>query len=509
MRRLLTEFSRTRNKAKPMKRISKITSLFLAVIMLVSALPITAFAESAPVIKLIGKDSTQAEIKWDAERYDYDRIIVEKSSDSSTWTSYTEITCYGDTYFTINLPKKQALYYRIKLADDNNNSVTEPSNALLIYPDLSEILYSYYCYTSASPSKAVLYWEISKFNYGSIDGFKIYASVNGDSYKYLKTVSVSSYAEKDTYSYSYKMSQTAPSKYGYLIQYKIYPYFTYNSKTYQYNGVGAVNASYVNSNFVTLTVKKDKVVVNIEKLKNAKYRIDYKYYNIKKKKTSKTYTKKTSKTKYTFKNKAKNRAMYISVTPYWGTHSSDSTDFHFTHSGKPLLNGAAKSKKTKIPVINVQGKKSKTAWTVTLTEKDKKIIKDFFYKKYKGKNPSRAEMAEYAYNWIHNNVTYDYKYKTGNLRYTDAIFNKHKGQCLQYNGAMAMVMTYLGYEVRIIQGKRGTSKNSWQHFWCEVKINGRWYLLECGNKKDGDWMHFVELYYDGQGYLKNKKTAKD
>ena len=119
-------------------------------------------------------------------------------------------------------------------------------------------------------------------------------------------------------------------------------------------------------------------------------------------------------------------------------------------------------------------------------------------------------MARYAFDWIHNNVKYDYKYSAGDLPLTQAIFKKKMGQCLQYNGAMAMVLAYLGYESRIIVGTRGSGKNVWQHIWCEVKINGRWYLVETGNEnKNGYWQHFVELYRDGQGYIKNRKPARD
>lgn len=69
-------------------------------------------------------------------------------------------------------------------------------------------------------------------------------------------------------------------------------------------------------------------------------------------------------------------------------------------------------------------------------------------------------------------------------------------------------MVYLGYDAYIIQGYRGTYKgNHWQHFWCEVNINGTKYLMETGNKKDGDWWYFLTPYKYTSGYIMNCKDV--
>ena len=55
-----------------------------------------------------------------------------------------------------------------------------------------------------------------------------------------------------------------------------------------------------------------------------------------------------------------------------------------------------------------------------------------------------------------------------------------------------------------------TNKYSKQHYWCEVKLNGRWYLCEAGNnKKNPGWRYFVSFYRDSSGYGKFGKAAKD
>ena len=82
----------------------------------------------------------------------------------------------------------------------------------------------------------------------------------------------------------------------------------------------------------------------------------------------------------------------------------------------------------------------------------------------------------------------------------DAIFTYRKGQCIQYNAAIASMMAYLGYDVNLVQGWVGGVGN--QHFWCEVHINGKTYVMETGNEgKNGSWMHFLDPYSDATEYV--------
>ena len=204
---------------------------------------------------------------------------------------------------------------------------------------------------------------------------------------------------------------------------------------------------------------------------------------------------------------------YIEVIPIWKHYTPDYGVYTDSHNPYALLNSAQKTKNKTIKVVNNRGKKTYTDWSYKLTAADSKIIKKFFDKKYKGKYPSRAAMADYALNWINQKVKYAYNYnKISGKRYVDAIFNYRYGQCLQYNGAFAAVLTYLGYEARVIEGYRMNSKGKpvINHFWCEVKLNGRWYLCETGNyQSNGYWQYFVSLYRNSRGYAMNKKRAID
>lgn len=95
-----------------------------------------------------------------------------------------------------------------------------------------------------------------------------------------------------------------------------------------------------------------------------------------------------------------------------------------------------------------------------------------------------------THQWIHFNVDYAYDYtaEIWTPTYVDIIFNRRLGQCIQYNGAMASMLAYFGYDVYMVRGH--TSSNS-QHFWTEVLIDNKRYYVECGNYgKNGSWEYF-------------------
>lgn len=168
-----------------------------------------------------------------------------------------------------------------------------------------------------------------------------------------------------------------------------------------------------------------------------------------------------------------------------------------------------------------------------------------FAKEHFTADMSKAEKVAYTVNWINKNVWYGTvadggwaklmaMSQNGTFSYVNCIFNYKIGQCNCYNGALASMMLYLGYDAHLVCGYRGkvnasgTITSKWQHFWCEVKINGQTYVMEAGNYgEDGDWMHVCELYKDVEdkytytekvngkdvtktgwrGYLKNGKIA--
>ncbi|MDO4379386.1 MAG: transglutaminase-like domain-containing protein [Clostridia bacterium] len=174
-----------------------------------------------------------------------------------------------------------------------------------------------------------------------------------------------------------------------------------------------------------------------------------------------------------------------------------------------ILAGAQLKRRDSIKVYNTQGKKT-TYYTYTISARDKQVLKKFADKHFT-KNMSREEKLFYTLNWINKKVRYaegsDWE-KIAGKGYADAIFTYRLGQCVQYNGAMAEMMAYLGYDAYLIQGYRGskTTGRIWQHFWCEVNINGRVYLMETGNYEcDGNWSYFLVPYKQTSGYIKNGK----
>lgn len=188
------------------------------------------------------------------------------------------------------------------------------------------------------------------------------------------------------------------------------------------------------------------------------------------------------------------------------------SDYTYAFSGDELarLNKATLKSHRSFKVYNTQGKKS-TSYTVTLTDRDVKILQNFIDKHFTS-GMNRAQQLMTVQDWINKNVKYardkDW-YQIASKSWVDAIFTYKKGQCVQYNGAMAAMMAYLGYDARLIQGYRGSweKNNIWQHFWAEVKIEGTTYVMETGNyDSSGSWMYFVSKYSETRGYIKNQKN---
>ena len=499
-----------------MKKTVKLLAVIFAFVMSFSSLPLSAFAQEAELeVKVTAGDESSAELSLTINNpYLYEVAEVQTKNSDGSW-SESETQAF-DEVINVGLMPKTVSTFRVRLYYyDYNTSKTvysKWSNEVTAYPDLTYLFdFERDAYTYASGSQAVIYWMLSKYSIKYLDGFSVYASTNGGAYKFVKNVAANGYYSTDEYSYEYKCAIKAPSANGYAVNFKVYPYFNYNSKTYLSKCDDVENAVFLSENYATVTTKKDKVIINFKKIGASKINIQYSSFNMKTKKSSAVKSVNTTAASYTIKNAAKNYSLDITVTPYWGSVEGDSL-YLSSHDPMVLLKSVPRSKSKTVKVVSVRGKKAKVHWKEKLTKKDKKIIKKFFYNKYKGKNPSREEMARYAFNWIHSKVKYDYKYKMGNRSYVDAIFNKKMGQCLQYNGAMAKVLTYLGYEARIIEGTRKSSYSGTviNHFWCEVKLYGRWYLVETGNeRKSPGWQHFVELYGNGMGYIKCKKPAKD
>lgn len=132
---------------------------------------------------------------------------------------------------------------------------------------------------------------------------------------------------------------------------------------------------------------------------------------------------------------------------------------------------------------------------INLTDRDYEIIEQFAAEHFTD-DMTIAECLYETWWWIHCNVQYAYAGSLWNMiddkSYPDAIFNYKTGQCVQYNGAMAAMLAYYGYDVYMVKGWVNRSTQSGQHYWTEVMIDGTRYYVETGNRgKNGDhWQYF-------------------
>ena len=219
---------------------------------------------------------------------------------------------------------------------------------------------------------------------------------------------------------------------------------------------------------------------------------------------------------WTNKNLSNDKDYYFVVRSYkkvdGKTIYSAYSDQIYSGSSQSRLNAATLNPKKSFKVYNVQGKETKLAWTTKLSDNDIKILKNFA-KKHFTDDMSREDVLRVTLEWINRNVTY----ASGSLwnqiqgmSYVEAIFSAKKGQCVQYNGAMAAMMTYLGYDVQLVQGYRYSrySGSTWQHFWVEAKIAGNTYVFETGNYgRDGSWSYLCKKYSETMGYMRNGKKV--
>ncbi len=170
-----------------------------------------------------------------------------------------------------------------------------------------------------------------------------------------------------------------------------------------------------------------------------------------------------------------------------------------------LLNSVSLKSHKSFVVYNRQTATT-SQWTCTLSDNDIKILEKF-KKEHFTSDMTREEQLLTVWEWIHYNVSYAYAGDDWNSisdkSWVEAIFTYKKGQCAQYNGAMAAMMAYLGYDVNMVQGWVGSTDT--QHFWTEVTIGGTSYLMETGNAgKNGMWSYFMIDYQscdDALGYI--------
>lgn len=221
----------------------------------------------------------------------------------------------------------------------------------------------------------------------------------------------------------------------------------------------------------------------------------------------------SSVTSYTDKNLSNSNEYCYKVRTYvkYGgkTYYSGYSNIESSSSASSRLDAAKLSPHHDYTLSNTQGSKTVNS-TVKISDSDWKTLKKFANEHFTS-SMTREEKVTTALLWINRNVKYAYGNdwsKISSKSYVDAIFNYKLGQCVQYNGAMVAMLSYLGYDATLVQGYRGSYPNNyWQHFWGEVNIDGQTYVMETGNYgKNGEWWYVAATYSEARGYIKNKKN---
>ena len=128
--------------------------------------------------------------------------------------------------------------------------------------------------------------------------------------------------------------------------------------------------------------------------------------------------------------------------------------------------------------------------TINISPADQAILQAFANEHFR---PGWTDLQklEYTALWIRTNVHYAYGSsgwrQIGNRSYTDAVFNCRLGQCIQYNGGLLAMMSYLGYDVRMVEGNIGGN----HHFWGEMDYNGVTYTIDSGCIEDNNLCFMV------------------
>ncbi len=503
-----------------MKSFKRVIAALLCAVTLLSVFPLNASAASVladgnVVLKSYYRTGdTSVDLEWSIKDRYFEETDIERSYDLVKWeridyfdngenTGYAYINPKKITYLRVNCcyMEEEAPYNYICYA---------PSNVVTVYPKIEPVEPDVY----ETVGKAEISWFIGgEYEKKLIDGFDVFTSLNNGKEKLSKTVSVKSGGKDSCYN---TVIKGLPKDF-YLIKCRVKPYFMYNGKKYYAadKAKQITRVHYDSNKLVKCVTKRKKIILTLaDKKLISGYIVKCKKIKLSNGKKVSTKTVRPKNNKLVLNADTKNYSYSFSIYPIINgkkTYASAGAD---SHEWETLMDCVPTKRRSGYKVVNTRGKKERFVKTVKLTKKDKKIIKAFYKKLYKGKKyPAKHDMAYDAFEWIQTKVKYDNSKKIGKLRYTDAIFNRRRGQSEQYNGALAMTLAYLGYEVRLIEGYRfsdKTQKFTTEHYWCEIKLNGRWYLCDTGNllKYPGE-QYFVDFYRNSLEYGKFGKIAKD
>ena len=158
-----------------------------------------------------------------------------------------------------------------------------------------------------------------------------------------------------------------------------------------------------------------------------------------------------------------------------------------------IVNTAKLTPHDNYPLYNIKGSTPKQTATYIVTAEDKKILDKFAEENFTP-DISNYDKIECLWRWVNKNITYasgDLYKEIASDSWVSACLVKKKGQCLQYNGAVAELLAYMGYDVYMLEMWLGAN-NTNQHFRTEVNIDGNAYSIEVGN--DGAYSGWMWLF---------------
>lgn len=121
---------------------------------------------------------------------------------------------------------------------------------------------------------------------------------------------------------------------------------------------------------------------------------------------------------------------------------------------------------------------------LTVPDSDKELLARFADEHFTA-GMTNYDKIIYFMNWIHDNndyATYD-EYQEHTMwdgRFVNSVVELKKGQCLQFNGALAELMCQMGYDVYMIHCY---SEGGAKHYRFDVNIDGIVYGMEVGDKQ--------------------------
>lgn len=119
--------------------------------------------------------------------------------------------------------------------------------------------------------------------------------------------------------------------------------------------------------------------------------------------------------------------------------------------------------------------------TYYVSNSDKEVIEKFAEEHFTSEMTNYDRII-YFMEWIHENMEYDTEYSQSWMmgsNFVECVIEYKLGQCLQYNGALAEYLAYLGYDSYLLEM---ITPGGMHHYRAELSIDGIVYGMEVGDQ---------------------------